>query len=333
MPTAQEEKYIRNLRAWLVDGDRYFLSFPRKFEATRAEIEQSHIPNPEKDPIGAYKELTARLRDPTQDNVSLEAIMGTIDLSLLGPPTTSEIVTAEFQTAIKYGVASACLRGKYLAEALDKLKGTGVSVGQVIDFPNANNTTEDRVDRTLKALKAGAIEIDIPIDVGLMKEKNYEAVYKDLRAVWQVVHDYGGILKPIARVDDLETIWKADPAWNERESNPYIIKYCEIVNRLQADLPGGYHQLMAKTSTGFDFQTIEGQPGKDYRGATNEVLSIFAAVCKPGNPVGIKAAGKVRDAERFLYIMREFGVVRIGCTVTQQIAKELKQMKYYSHAA
>ncbi len=332
MSTAQERKYIKNLTAWLVDGDRYLKSFPFEKNVILESIAIGDLPDPEKDPVAAYIELTKRLRKPTRMNVSLEAIMGTIDLSLLNTITTSEIVTAELETAIKYGVASACLRGKYVAKAAEKLHGTGVSVGQVIDFPNANSTTKDRVDLTRRALKAGAIETDIPIDTGLMREKNYDAVYQDLRAVWKVVHIYGGILKPIARVDDLETIWEADPTWNEGEHNPYIINYCKIVNKLKEERPGGYHQIMAKTGTGFEHRVIEGVQGKDYKGATDSVLSIFAAVCKPGDPVGIKAAGKVRDFERFLYIMREFGVVRIGCTVTEQIAKESIHKEYYSHA-
>jgi len=323
--TEQSKLYIDKLRHWLVDGDRYVLSFPTPPEATRVRF-WGELPRPNDDPIAAYKELTERLRNPTPQNVSLEAIMGTIDHSLLEPTLTKDALVKGYETAKKYNVASVCINSDNIANAFQVLKGTGIAVGSVISFPFGRDATDVKVKATIEALRNGATEIDMPINISQMISENYESVYDDLKAVWEVVYSRGGIFKPIARVDDLQTAWKGKAQYEQGKDNPLIIQYCGFVNRLQKEVGGEYHQLMVKTSTGFDFKEKMG-----YEGATNEVLGIFARECPFEGPVGRKAAGKVRDAQRFLYIMREFGVVRIGCTKTEEVAKELLEMGYMSH--
>lgn len=75
--------YLDKLKDWLTKGNRYGLSFPQGYTATAGALK-----DPKSEPLEAYKELTSRLRDPTPENVSLEAIMSTIDLSLLDPART-----------------------------------------------------------------------------------------------------------------------------------------------------------------------------------------------------------------------------------------------------
>ena len=326
-----KDLYTKKLINWLTEGNRYLLSFPDEVSLTRKKILRNDLPSPSTDPIGAYKELTERLRNPTPENVSLEAIMGTIDLSLLDPALTDKQIDGGLETAKKYRVASVCINEDNLEKALGVPEGTGVAVGVVVNFPNGRASTKTKVKLAIDALKRGATEIDMPINVGKLKSGEYRYVYNELRAVWKVVREKGAIFKPIARVDDLQTAWRESDKYVGCADNPLIVRYCQMVNQLQNELPGGYHQLMAKTSTGFDYQTIEGQSGKDYEGATDKVLKIFSDVCPYGKPVGIKAAGKIRTPDDFLRVMKNFAVVRIGCTKTEKVANGLLKMGYKSH--
>jgi len=289
----------------------------------------NYLPGPNTDPLGAYQELTARLRNPTPENVSLDAILP-IDHSLLKPFITDNELEEGYEVAKRYGVASVCVMPESVTRAAEVLNGSCVAVGAAIDFPFGRSATRTKVQAAVHALEDGATEIDMPINIGKMCSKDYKYVHGELKAVWSVVRERGAVFKPIARVDDLQTAWKNDPEYKDNMDNPYIVKYCQMVQQLQDKIPGGYHQIMLKTSTGFDHQDMGGK--LDYEGATDEVLGIFAKVCPPGESyVGIKAAGKIRTGEDFLRIMKNFGVVRIGCTATEKVAGQLQKMGYVSH--
>lgn len=323
--------YLKKLRDWLVTGERYILSFPQSRTTTITRMNLGDIPNPDTDPVGAYKELTQRLRSPIPVNVSLDAIMGTIDHSLLTTTLSDEDLEKGYGVAKNYRVASVCTNNDAISAPLEALADTGIAGGAVISFPSGKDATKIKVYAAKQALKNGATEIDMPINVGKMLSRDYDYVYKDLKAVWKVVRKKGAIFKPIAKVDDLDNSWRKSDDYVEGGHNPLIVEYCRMVNRLQRELPGGFHQLMVKTSTGFDYQKDKDDK-LGYLGATIPgVLNTFAVFYPYGSPIGIKAAGKIGTAEQFLNIMKNFGVVRIGCTATEKVARELLEMGYKSY--
>ena len=129
-----------------------------------------------------------------------------------------------------------------------------------------------------------------------------------------------------------------DAEWQKREdeyvrggNNPYIKKYCELVKAVATELPCGYHQIMFKTSTGFDFQTVDAAGNKNYLGAkVPGALRIFKEESQ-GTNIAVKAAGKIRAGQEYIENMGQWRVVRFGCTTTPKIYSDLVELKYISH--
>ncbi len=200
-------------------------------------------------------------------------ILKRLDHTLLKQDATWEQIKKICDEGVEYGAASVCIPPSFVKRAAEYLDGR-LAVCTVIGFPNGYMTTASKVFETEDAVKNGADEIDMVINIGMVKEGNYGGVLDEIRAVRRACE--GKILKVI-----IETC-----LLTEEEK----IKMCQVVTESGADY--------IKTSTGF----ASG-------GATFEDVKLMRAHVGP--QVKVKAAGgisSVEDAETFI----QLGADRLG---------------------
>ena len=205
-----------------------------------------------------------------------------VDHTLLLQTSTWEEIRALCDDAIHYGTASVCIPPCFVQQAKEYV-GNQMKICTVIGFPNGNHTTATKVFETIDAVNNGADEIDMVINVGMMKAKNYDYVLNEIREIKDACGDK--ILKVI-----IETCLLTD---EEK------IRMCEIVTESGADF--------IKTSTGFSTG-----------GATFDDIALFAE--HVGEKVKIKAAGGIssmEDAEKFIAL----GASRLGTSRIVKIVK------------
>lgn len=223
-----------------------------------------------------------------------------IDHSILHPTMTDEDLRKECEVAKKYETASVCVKPYNVPLAAELLKGSEVLVGCVIGFPHGNSTINVKVFETEQAIKDGAIEIDMVVNVAKVLQEDWDYVTRELKAVVDMTKKHNAVLKVIFENDFL-------PADN------YIIKLCEICSELNIDY--------VKTSSGFGF--VKGSDGKySYDGATIHDLELMRK--HSAAHVKVKAAGGVRTLDQFL-AAKEAGADRIGATATIAILNEAKE--------
>ena len=213
----------------------------------------------------------------------IKDILAVCDHTLLLQTSTWEEIRGICDDAMKYHTASVCIPPCYVRQAADYMQGR-IPVCTVIGFPNGNHTTACKVFETQDAVKNGADEIDMVINVGMLKAKNDDYVLNEIRAIKAACE--GRILKVI-----IETCLLTD---EEK------IKMCEIVTASGADF--------IKTSTGFSTA-----------GATFADIELFAKHIGAG--VRMKAAGgisSIADAEKFM----ELGASRLGTSRIVKLVKE-----------
>ena len=199
-------------------------------------------------------------------------ILSKVDHTLLKQDATFDAIKALIDEAIANGTASVCIPPSYIARAKEYAAGK-MAICTVIGFPNGYNTKETKVFETADAVAKGADEIDLVINVGDLKDKNYDAILDEIKAIKAACG--GKILKVI-----IETCLLTD---EEK------VKMCEIVSASGADY--------IKTSTGFSTG-----------GATAHDIALFAENVKG---IKIKAAGGIKsvaDAEEFITL----GASRLG---------------------
>ena len=216
--------------------------------------------------------------------MEIEKILGMVDHTLLLQTSTWEEIQALCVDAMKYGTASVCIPPCYVKQAKEYM-GDRMKVCTVIGFPNGNHTTATKVFETEDAVANGADEIDMVINVGMLKAGNDAYVLDELKAIKSACK--GRLLKVI-----IETC-----LLTEEEK----IRMCEIVTESGAEY--------IKTSTGFSTA-----------GATFEDIALFAKHIGPD--VKMKAAGGIsslEDAEKFI----ELGASRLGTSRIVKIVKEL----------
>lgn len=209
-------------------------------------------------------------------------ILAACDHTLLLQTATWQEVREILDDAKTYGTASVCISPCYVRQAKEYV-GDTVPICTVIGFPNGTQTTTVKVFETKDALANGADEIDMVINIGMLKEKAYDSVLDEIKAVKAACGDH--ILKVI-----IETC-----LLTEEEK----IKMCEIVTQSGADY--------IKTSTGFSTG-----------GATFDDVALFKEHVGPG--VKIKAAGGISslaDAQRFM----ELGADRLGTSRIVKLVK------------
>ena len=216
--------------------------------------------------------------------MEIEKILGMVDHTLLLQTSTWEEIQALCVDAMKYGTASVCIPPCYVKQAKEYM-GDRMKVCTVIGFPNGNHTTATKVFETEDAVANGADEIDMVINVGMLKAGNDAYVLDEIKAIKRACN--GRLPKVI-----IETC-----LLTEEEK----IRMCEIVTESGAEY--------IKTSTGFSTA-----------GATFEDIALFAKHIGPD--VKMKAAGGIsslEDAEKFI----ELGASRLGTSRIVKIVKEL----------
>ncbi|MBR1909911.1 MAG: deoxyribose-phosphate aldolase [Lachnospiraceae bacterium] len=215
--------------------------------------------------------------------MDIKEILNHCDHTLLKQEATWDQIREIADDAIKYNTASICIPPCYIKRAKEYV-GDKVKLCTVIGFPNGNETSATKVFETKDAIENGADEIDMVINIGELKAKNYDYVLDEIRMIKEACG--GRILKVI-----IETCLLTD---DEK------IKMCELVTEAGADY--------IKTSTGFSTA-----------GATFEDVELFAAHVGPN--VKIKAAGgigSIADAEKFMAL----GADRLGTSRIVKIVKD-----------
>ena len=220
------------------------------------------------------------------EKVTAKDIAKMIDHSLLRPQLTREEVIEGCRLAREYDVASVCVKPCDVKIAAEVLKESDVLVTTVIGFPHGSHRTDVKVFEAVKAIEDGAVELDMVLNIGRLLSREFDYVENDIRAVVDVAHRKGIIVKVI-----LENYYLTD------ELKEVACKICEKVG---ADF--------VKTSTGF-------APG----GATLEDLKLMRKTVKPS--IQVKAAGGVRTLDGALAV-RAVGGARFGATATKSIMED-----------
>ena len=214
--------------------------------------------------------------------MELKQILSTVDHTLLAQTSTWEQIRALCDDGRKYGCASVCIPPSFVKQAAEYL-GEDLAVCTVIGFPNGYNTTAVKVFETKDAIANGAAEIDMVINIGDVKNGDFDKIQAEIAAIHEACD--GHILKVI-----IETC-----LLTEEEK----IKMCEVVTAAGAEF--------IKTSTGFQKS-----------GATFEDVALMRKYV--GADVEVKAAGGISsfdDAEKFI----ELGATRLGTSRLIKIMK------------
>lgn len=222
--------------------------------------------------------------------MEISEILKKVDHTVLGQASTWEDIKSLCDDGIKYNCASVCIAPSFVRRAKEYV-GDRLKVCTVIGFPNGYNTTAVKCFETEDAVRNGADEIDMVINIGMLKEKRYDDILDEIKAIKKSCG--GKILKVI-----IETCLLTD---EEK------VKMCEIVSASGADY--------IKTSTGFSTG-----------GATKEDVKLFAENVAPH--LKIKAAGgisSIQDAEDFISL----GASRLGTSRIVKIVKNEKTDNVY----
>ena len=219
-------------------------------------------------------------------NEAYQAILSRVDHTLLSQTATWKEIRAICDDGIRYGCASVCIPASYVKKAAQYVQGK-IAICTVIGFPNGYDTTAAKCFEAADAVKNGAEEVDMVINVGWVKDGRYDDVLAEIKDVKG--HCGGKILKVI-----IETC-----LLTEEEK----IEMCRVVSQSGADY--------IKTSTGFGGG-----------GATREDVALFKAHVAPH--VKIKAAGGIanlQDAEDFVNL----GADRLGTSRIVKAVKALEK--------
>ena len=217
--------------------------------------------------------------------MKIQDILKTVDHTLLKQTATWEEIRNLCEEGMQYGTASVCIPPCFVKRAAAYLQGR-LPVCTVIGFPNGYSTSASKVFEAREAVENGADEVDMVINLGLVKDKRDDLLLQEIRLVKEACGDK--ILKVIVETCLL----------NEEEK----VRMCRVVTESGADF--------IKTSTGFSSA-----------GATFEDIRLFKE--NVGKHVKIKAAGGIsslEDAERFLSL----GADRLGTSRIVRLAKELE---------
>lgn len=221
---------------------------------------------------------------------SPDNLAAVLDHTLLKPEATRSQVVALCAEAAEHRFACAMVNPAWVATAVHALAGTGVPVGVVIGFPLGATLSSSKRDETVRVLKLGAHDVDMVLNIGLLKsgqKEDYEAVRQDIRGVVELAHGSGAIVKVI-----LETC---------------LLTFEEKLRAADLALAAGADFL--KTSTGFSTG-----------GATTDDIALLRGVA--GNRAGVKASGGIRSLADATAMLRA-GATRIGASASVKIVAEL----------
>jgi deoxyribose-phosphate aldolase len=220
--------------------------------------------------------------------VTYEEIAKMIDHSLLNPTLTDKDIINGCKIAKDYRVASVCVRPSDVSLVKNELEGSEVLNTTVIGFPHGTTTTAVKLFESEEAIKNGAQELDVVINIGKLRSGELDFVKQDLKAVTELAHSFNILVKVIFENCYLD--------------NKQKIAACRICNEIGVDY--------VKTSTGYGSG-----------GATDEDLKLMRKYTKP--EIKLKAAGGVRTLERAIEI-KKLGCSRFGATATIDILERLK---------
>jgi deoxyribose-phosphate aldolase len=236
-----------------------------------------------------------------------EELAKMIDHSLLHPTMTDQELDDGCRLAVKYNVASVCIKPYAVKRAVELLKGSSVLVGAVIGFPHGNSATESKRYETELACKDGAVEIDMVVNIGKALSGDWTYVENDVRAVCTQAHSQGSKVKVIFENDYLSK------GGAGLDSDSFKKTLCEICDRAGAD--------WVKTSTGYGF-VKQADGSYNYKGATEHDLALMRASVSP--KVQVKAAGGVRDLDGLIKV-RDLGASRCGASATSAMLDEYRK--------
>jgi deoxyribose-phosphate aldolase len=250
--------------------------------------------------------MTTRLLQPEADHASgnfdvtgfassalasESALAAVFDHTLLKPEATRDQVVKLCEEAASFRFACAMVNPAWVSLAHSVMSGSGVSVGVVVGFPLGANLATSKREEALALIKLGAHELDMVMNLGLLKSGMNALVEQDIRGVVQVAHEAGAVVKVI-----LETC---------------LLTVEEKLRASELALAAGTDFL--KTSTGFSTG-----------GATAADVAVLRGVA--GNRCGVKASGGIRtlaDARAML----EAGATRIGASASVAILREYQSEK------
>ena len=206
-----------------------------------------------------------------------------IDHTLLRPDASEADIDRLCDEAVEYGFAAVCINPVWVPRAAGRLRGAGVTVASVIGFPLGANTPEIKAMEARRALRDGAREIDMVINIGALKSGDQDLVQRDIAGVSDACREVGALNKVI-----IEAAYLTD---EEK------VIACRLAQMGRADY--------VKTSTGFG-------PG----GATVFDVALMREVV--GDTMGVKAAGGIHTAEEVREMITA-GATRIGASAGVRI--------------
>ena len=214
-----------------------------------------------------------------------------IDHTLLKPDATAEEIAQLCQEAAKHGFYSVCVNSSWVTKVKALLRGTGVKVCCVVGFPLGAQPPEIKTLEARRALREGAQEIDMVVNIGALKGKDDPLVARDIRGVVEVCIESRAVSKVI-----LETALLTD---EEK------VRACQLAMKAGASF--------VKTSTGFS-----------KGGATVEDIALMARTVAP-KKLGVKASGGIRTYADVVKMVQA-GATRVGCSASVKILEEAVQM-------
>jgi deoxyribose-phosphate aldolase len=217
------------------------------------------------------------------------AVAALIDHTLLRPEATASSILRLCDEARRYGFASVCINPYWVELASGRLDGSAVKVCTVVGFPLGANMTAIKVAETEAAIRAGAREIDMVMNIGEICCGNDDAVGRDIGAVVEAAHGRGAIVKVILETALLDDEQKAAACLQAKKAGAEFVK----------------------TSTGFG-------PS----GATAHDVALMRATVGP--EMGVKASGGIRTLED-LKTMVAAGATRIGASASVKIVEAAAQ--------
>ncbi len=225
-------------------------------------------------------------------HLSPEDVAARIDHTALKPATTAAEIRQLCSEALNYTFASVCVNPTWVALAAELLAGSPVRVCTVIGFPLGATLPTVKAFETAASIAAGAAEVDMVINIGLLKDAHYDAVRDDIRGVVSAARSTGGLARPVVVKVIIETALLT-----------------EFEKRMACILSAEAGADFVKTSTGFSGG-----------GATVADIRLMRQVVGPD--MGVKASGGIRDAASALALL-DAGATRLGVSAGVTILREL----------
>lgn len=273
-----------------------YLGAGKGLSLTGLELDDVVCPGCDQNCVEKCSRKTRKVIDAGADRISAGPavaqvsadIAALIDHTLLKPEASRDDIRKLCQEAVRFGFASVVVNPWYVPLAAESVRGSPVKVCSVVGFPLGATLPQVKIYETEQAVKLGAQEIDMVINVGALKSGQEEVVELDIRGVAEASHRGGAICKVILETALLDIEEK--------------VRGCVAAKNAGADY--------VKTSTGFG-------PA----GATAEDVALMRAVV--GSEIGVKAAGGIRTLED-VKKMVSAGATRIGASASVKILEEVR---------